>query len=155
MAVFSIIQKSQLEGAKRLDAEYYQPKYLEWSEKLAMFDLRPLATLTDKINVGFVSSMRDEFQEEGIPLLRTQNVQEFYPDLEQDTVYIDESFHKKLKKSQLLPGYVLIARSGSIGAACVVPVGFPTANSADIILIKTKSELIRQALRLYMETKKR
>ena len=28
MAAYSIIQKSQLEGAKRLDAEYYQPEYL-------------------------------------------------------------------------------------------------------------------------------
>src|SRR3989338_2242287 len=28
MAVFSIIKKSQLEGAHRLDAEYYQPEYL-------------------------------------------------------------------------------------------------------------------------------
>lgn len=28
MVTFSIIQKSQLEGAKRLDAEYYQPEYL-------------------------------------------------------------------------------------------------------------------------------
>ena len=28
MAVFSIIKKSQLEGALRLDAEYYQPEYL-------------------------------------------------------------------------------------------------------------------------------
>lgn len=30
----SIIQKSQLEGAHRLDAEYYQPEYLEISKKL-------------------------------------------------------------------------------------------------------------------------
>ena len=27
MITYSIIQKSQLEGAKRLDAEYYQPEY--------------------------------------------------------------------------------------------------------------------------------
>jgi len=26
---YSIIQKSQLEGANRLDAEYYQPEYLQ------------------------------------------------------------------------------------------------------------------------------
>lgn len=29
MITYSIIQKSQLEGAHRLDAEYYQPQYLE------------------------------------------------------------------------------------------------------------------------------
>jgi len=29
MITYSIIQKLQLEGALRLDAEYYQPEYLE------------------------------------------------------------------------------------------------------------------------------
>src|SRR3989344_5039122 len=29
MPSYSIVQKSQLEGAKRLDAEYYQPEYLQ------------------------------------------------------------------------------------------------------------------------------
>ena len=34
MAVVSTIQKSQLEGTKRLDAEYYQPEYLALQKKL-------------------------------------------------------------------------------------------------------------------------
>jgi len=34
MAVYSIIQKSQLEGALRLDAEYYQPEHLILNSKL-------------------------------------------------------------------------------------------------------------------------
>ncbi|MBU0999197.1 hypothetical protein KKG24_02720, partial [Patescibacteria group bacterium] len=34
---FSIIKKSQLEGALRLDAEYYQPEYLELDRKLNLF----------------------------------------------------------------------------------------------------------------------
>ena len=34
MAVYSIIKKSQLEGAKRLDAEYYQPEYLSVVNKI-------------------------------------------------------------------------------------------------------------------------
>ena len=38
MAVYSIIQKSQLEGAKRLDAEYYQPEYLDASEKIRLLN---------------------------------------------------------------------------------------------------------------------
>ena len=38
MITFSIIQKSQLEGALRLDAEYYQPEYLENDRKLRKVD---------------------------------------------------------------------------------------------------------------------
>jgi len=34
MARTSIVWKSQLEGALRLDAEYYQPKYLQLVELL-------------------------------------------------------------------------------------------------------------------------
>ena len=37
MLNFSIIQKSQLEGAKRIDAEYYQPEYLKLDKKLEEF----------------------------------------------------------------------------------------------------------------------
>ena len=31
---YSIIKKSQLEGALRLDAEYYQPEFLELEKKI-------------------------------------------------------------------------------------------------------------------------
>lgn len=34
MAVFSIVKLSELEGAKRIDAEYYKSEYLEVKEKL-------------------------------------------------------------------------------------------------------------------------
>lgn len=139
---FSIIQKSQLEGAERIDAEYYQPEYLQYSDVLNKLILEDLSTLASKVDVGFVSSMASHFQNEGVPLLRTQNVHEFLTDLEEDTVYIDEAFHKKLKKSQIFSGYLLLARSGSIGNVSIVPEDFPVANSADIILIKTKSDKI-------------
>jgi len=140
--IHSIIQKSQLEGAHRLDAEYYQPEYLKYSEQLNRLKLADLNFLTSKVDVGFVSSMVSHFQDKGVPLLRTQNVCEFFIDAENDVVYIDEEFHKKLRKSQIFPGYLLLARSGSIGNVGIVPENFPAANSADIILIKTKSDEI-------------
>ncbi len=138
---YSIIQKSQLEGAKRVDAEYYQPEYLNLLNQLKKIQLLELDKITTKIDVGFVSSMVSHFKEEGIPLLRTQNVNEFFIDLTNDLIFIDKEFHQKLKKSQVFPGDVLLARSGSIGNASVVPSNFPIANSADIILIKTNKIL--------------
>ena len=47
--VYSIIQKSQLEGAQRLDAEYYQPEYLEFSKRLINLNGVPLG------NVAFIT----------------------------------------------------------------------------------------------------
>jgi len=150
---FSTIQKSQLEGASRLDAEYYQPEYLQYIETLHKFETQSLDSLVTKIDVGFVSSMTSHFQDKGIPLLRTQNVSEFVLNLEKGMVYIDEDFHKRLKKSQVFPGYVLLARSGSIGNAAVVPEHFPVANSADIILIQTKQEILPEFLTAFLNSK--
>jgi len=154
MITYSIIQKSQLEGARRIDAEYYQPEYLQYIDQLQHFELHPLDSLTSKIDVGFVSSMVSHFQSEGIPLLRTQNVQEFLIDPENDVVYIDEEFHNKLRKSQVFPGYLLLARSGSIGNVGVVPDKFPITNSADIILIKVSTDrLIPEFLAAFLNSK--
>ena len=47
MAVFSIIQKSQLEGAHRLDAEYYQPEYLDCKKKIENFGYKNLGDLLE------------------------------------------------------------------------------------------------------------
>ncbi|MFH0948053.1 MAG: restriction endonuclease subunit S [Elusimicrobiota bacterium] len=42
MITYSIIQKSQLEGAKRLDAEYYQPEYLDIIKNLDRLKAIPI-----------------------------------------------------------------------------------------------------------------
>ncbi len=42
MITYSIIQKSKLEGALRLDAEYYQPEFLELVEKLQKIGTVPI-----------------------------------------------------------------------------------------------------------------
>jgi len=50
MAVMSIVKLSELEGAKRIDAEYYKPEYLEIInelKKLHNFRLKEIAYITD------------------------------------------------------------------------------------------------------------
>jgi restriction endonuclease S subunit len=42
MITYSIIKKSQLEGALRMDAEYYQPEFLELMEKLQKIGTVPI-----------------------------------------------------------------------------------------------------------------
>lgn len=73
MAVFSYIQKSQLEGALRLDAEYYQPKYLDLTVKLS--NLKH----SQQIN-NFAKVLRGKnpikYTETGIPVIRAVNLRE-------------------------------------------------------------------------------
>lgn len=150
---YSIVQYSALAGALRLDAEYYRPSFLEQSRTLQALSTKPLVELCEKIDVGFVSSMTAHFVDDGIPLLRTQNVGEFLVNTESGLVKIDETFHQKLKKSQVSPGQVLVARSGSIGAAAVVPTGFLAANSADIIILQPKPELLPEYLAAFLNSR--
>ncbi len=76
MAVFSIILKSQLEGAKRLDAEYYQPEFLAVAEKISKFGFDILQNFsTIDITKGETPLWRgDEYLIKGLPFLRSENL---------------------------------------------------------------------------------
>lgn len=62
MTTCSIIQKSQLEGALRLDAEYYQPEYLDIDQKVTRtINFSSIKQLSDKVFSGpFGSSLKSE-----------------------------------------------------------------------------------------------
>lgn len=57
---YSIIQKSQLEDALRLDAEYYQPEYLELIKKLNSLETTPIERVA-KPNKRKFKPREDEF----------------------------------------------------------------------------------------------
>lgn len=50
---YSVIQKSQLEGGLRLDAEYYQPEYLELTKKLNYLGAVPIKKIVRPIKRKF------------------------------------------------------------------------------------------------------
>jgi type I restriction enzyme S subunit len=94
MAVFSIVKLSELEGAKRLDAEYYKPEYLEVIEKIKKLPHKKLGDLCLKITDG--SHQTPPYQESGIPFLMVKNVLEQQINFDQDISFISEDFDKKL-----------------------------------------------------------
>lgn len=72
---------------------------------------------------------------EGIPFITSENVLDGKISLE-PAKYINEDFHKKLKRSVIFPGDVLINIVGaSIGRACVVPNSIPEANTNQAVAI--------------------
>jgi type I restriction enzyme S subunit len=79
--------------------------------------------------------MKHEYVNEGIPFLRSQNVRENKFDPE-GLLFIRPDFHKKLRKSALLPGDLAIVRSGSVGVTCVIPEGLGEANCSDLVLVQ-------------------
>lgn len=154
MTVWADVKVSQLEYG-RLDPQFYRPEFLAMKQVLVAsgLPLRRLGAMSEKIDVGYVGPMVHEYSEEGILLLRSQNIAEFYIDPSKSPVFIGRAFHRTLRKSQVSPGDILITRSGTAGNAAIVPQGFGEANSADIIIIRAKSDVSPWFLIAFLNSK--
>lgn len=97
---YSIIQKSKLEGALRLDAEYYQPEYfIDFSKG----NWRPIGKLLEICQYGISQAMNDE--KIGYPIFKMDDIKDTF--LFDDKVrYVDISknvFNEfKLEKNDVL-----------------------------------------------------
>lgn len=139
MAVWSNTSLSEItENFGRLDAEFFRPEYLANDHLLDCLPNTSLRSIAKKIDVGHVGSMVKHYRDEGVLLLQTQNVKEFFLDLSH-TITITPKFHAKLKKSQIQAGNILIARSGSFGSASIY-LEDRVINSADIIIVDVNEE---------------
>ncbi len=99
-----------------------------------------LKELCREITVGFVGPMATEYKESGIPFLRSQNILPFRLELS-SIKFISPEFHKKLKKSALYPGDVVVVRTGYPGTACVIPSKLLESNCADLVIFRPSSQL--------------
>lgn len=101
---------------------------------------RQLASLCHEITVGHVGSMKTEYKESGVPFLRSQNIRPFVVSME-NAMFIDEKFHRALKKSQLRPGDLAIVRTGYPGTAAVIPPELPDSNCSDLVIVRPSKEV--------------
>lgn len=73
MTTFSIIQKSQLEGATRLDAEYYQPEFfIDFTKG----DWRPVSNILKKCQYGLSLAMNDD--KVGYPMFKMNDIDDAF-----------------------------------------------------------------------------
>lgn len=155
MAVHSIIQKSQLEGAHRIDAEYFQPQYLDVIKKINSVPNKTLEEISESI-VSFGAYALTNFIEwydRGIPFIVAENVKEGFIDLE-GARYINDEIDEILRKSRVYEGQVLLSMSGSIGNAAVAYKIPPQLNSnQDIVKIRLKKEFSPYFLAAFLNSK--
>ncbi len=96
-----------------------------------------LQSVSREITVGHVGPMADEYIDNGILFLRSQNILPFNLNLDMDQVrYISPDFDKKLSKSKLYPGDIAIVRTGYPGTACVIPSGLGEINCSDLVIVR-------------------
>lgn len=110
---YSIIKKSQLEGTHRLDAEYYQPEYLELERNLLKFKSLPLSELAS-VDGGKRLPIGEIFSEEGIPYQRIVDIYDTFINSDQ-IKFISEKLHQQLGKYQIKLKDILVTIVGTTG----------------------------------------
>ena len=99
-----------------------------------------LGDLCDRLTVGHVGKMADEYVDDGIEFLRSQNIKPFRIERE-GVLRISPTFDSRLRKSRLSTGDVVVVRTGYPGTAAVVPVELDGSNCADLVVITPSKEL--------------
>jgi len=107
-----------------------------------------VAEVASEVTVGHVGTMADQYVNEGVPFLRSLNVEPFNVKMD-GLKYIAEDFHKKLNKSSLSPGDVVVVRTGKPGACAVIPNYLPISNCSDLVIIRC-NDLIRPRYLCYI-----
>lgn len=97
--------------------------------------LVPLRKLVPRVGVGVVVDPSTYFSNEGVPFLRGGNIRVGSIDLE-DVKLISSRDSKKLWRSRLDTGDVVVVRAGFPGRAAVVPSELDGANCASILVLK-------------------
>ncbi|MGQ9847785.1 MAG: hypothetical protein ACUVQP_09865, partial [Bacteroidales bacterium] len=114
MAVFSIVKLSELEGAKRIDAEYYQPEYLEIAKILQN---RPYKKFMEVVSNIINGAEIREYVKEGLAYLRVSDIKEFFIDL---SSVVRISKDSRIKQNiKLKENDILLSRSGSLAIAAI------------------------------------
>ena len=100
------------------------------------WEMHRLQEICDGISVGHVGSTAEHYTDfSGVKFIRTGDLKNGKIRFS-NTKYISNEFHKKLSKSQLRPGDILVSRVGDTGQAALVPKEIGEANCANIIIIK-------------------
>ncbi|QCD62865.1 restriction endonuclease subunit S [Tenacibaculum maritimum] len=123
----------------------YKDSGIEWLGNIPEhWEVRRIKDSITKIGSGVTPKGGSEtYVDEGIPLIRSQNV--YNDGLRLDNVsFITEEVHNKMKNSQLKPLDILINITGaSIGRTCIFPETIKTANiNQHIIYLRVKKRKV-------------
>jgi type I restriction enzyme S subunit len=100
------------------------------------FATKRLGRVVERVTVGHVGPTSKFYVEHGVPLLRTQNVGD-HEILRGELKHVSEEFHRRLGKSALKAGDILVSRVISDRVRCaVVPKDLEGANCANVVVIR-------------------
>ena len=105
-----------------------------------------------ELAIGFVGTVTTQYEENGIPFLRTLNIKPYKID-SYDLKRITRSFHESQKKSILHHGDIIMVHTGIPGFCCVIPPEYDDSNCIDAIVIRPdRTKVNPYYLEAYMNT---
>ncbi|HOR88138.1 MAG: EcoKI restriction-modification system protein HsdS [Candidatus Methanofastidiosum methylothiophilum] len=121
--IVNVIRLSNIEGATRIDSEYYSPQFVENRKIL----------LDNSMRLGKYCFVTDgehgsvDFQEQGIKYIIAENVKENYVDLD-GIRYVSDEVDRRNKRASLQEEDVLLSIKGTVGLSSVVTLDMLPAN---------------------------
>lgn len=103
--------------------------------------VQPLDNLAESITVGIATSTTEHYVEDGVPLIRNQNIKEDFLDLS-DLLKISADFDAKNKRKRVREGDILTVRTGYPGVSCVVPKGLGYLQTFTTLITRPNQQLI-------------
>lgn len=148
------------EARGRLDPDFHLPKYKEVLRSLdkSSFDIKTLDEISKRIVDGpFGSAIKaEDYVEKGIPFIRVADVTRGNGTIKTtDLVYISEDAHKRIKRSRITPGDIVVAKTGAtMGATSIVPNEIPEGNiRGDLAVITINDTILSEYVVNYINSR--
>ena len=151
MSQISIIKKSDIQEARRFDAEFFKPEYLEIEKKIKKSSYFTFDEITKLFVKGIFDINSSVYTTEGVPFARISNLKDLKID-DNDIVYITEEENTKNKKTELKYGDIILSKTAY--PACSLVTLERCNASQDTIAIKLKdNDILSKFLVVFLNTK--
>ena len=120
----------------RFDAEFFRPDYLQIQHRLEAIGSRKLIDF--QANIRHPKEIKRNYVDNGVLLLRGQNVRPLSIDLTANPVYISEEDAERLKENTIRYKNILIMRSGAnVGQCAIYLENNPAISMSDTLIIQS------------------
>lgn len=150
MAVWSEASFREVNDSTRIDADYYEPKYLEVRDKLSWGT--PLKEYARSLIHPAEFTRR--YSNNGWRVIRTQNVRPLCMDYSSNEVFLDSSIASRIDQNHLNDEDILITRTGANFGQCSLfySNSVPSIATSHTFILKTNCEINPAYLALFLNT---
>jgi len=118
MAANSVIKLSELEGAKRIDAEYYQHKYLKNRLAITKIPHVTIGKIAERCKKGIFDIKAESYTHSGIPFIRISNLKNGLVD-DDNMAFIPSDINQKEIKTEFHKGDIVLSKTAYPAASIV------------------------------------